>query len=240
MDIPLRLIEYTTLTLECMAKDLFRVRPRVVLSPPIDLEFLIENEPDLTLAIKDGLANRYSVEGCVLKVQNSHDLHVWVDYQIYAGNWPRYNAVLAEELAHIILHKSLLLKVKSVEDFIALQKHPEWERYERDAKRFSRMVRMPAELFIADAEATYPRLVAEHGFADPIQIFKLLRNALAAKFEASPEDAQRRMLDVACNLERRVLMSVQAGRSTLAPASHVVSVRPERQPMLFDQSRPVP
>src|SRR5436309_1293436 len=107
MEIPRKLIDFTTLTLECMARDLFRTRPRISFAPPIDLEFMIENEGDVTLAMKDGLVARYNVEGCVLKEEASHDLHVWIDYPIYLGPWPRYNAVLAEEFSHIILHKSL-------------------------------------------------------------------------------------------------------------------------------------
>lgn len=233
MEILPALIEYHMHTLECMAREVFLRRPRMVFAPPIDLEFLIENEGDLTLATKSGLVVRYKVEGCVLKEEGTRELHVWIDHNIYLSGWANYNAVLAEEFAHIHLHKSLLLKVRTVEDFIALQNHPEWERYERDAKRFGRMLRMPAELFIGEAESIYRRLVNEHGFGDPLSICKLLRNALAFKFESSPIDAQTRMTDAACNIEKRALASVQAGELELLPERFALSARHERQPGLF-------
>lgn len=234
MEIPEGLIEYSTATLECMAVELFRRRPRSALSLPIDLEFLIENEPNLELQIKDGLVQRHKVEGAVLKEEQSQNLVVWVDYFVYSGNWARYNAVLGEEFAHVQLHKALLLQVKSVDDFLDLQSHPEWDRYESDAKRFSRMFRMPASMFVAAAEGLYPRIVAEHGFADPLLVCNLLRNALAARFEASPDDALRRMLDAKCNIERRVLLSVQAISASLLPAEWTLCVKPSHQTMLFE------
>jgi hypothetical protein len=231
MKLELELIRYSPLELERLAQGIFRERVDVRFEPPIDLELLVEgNDADTHLEIKDGLLAR-GIEGCVLKTANTRDKFVWVDYHIYRGPWPEYNSVLGEEYAHLQIHKSLLLLVRSIEDFLELQGHPLWEHYERDARRFSRMIRMPLELVVGVAQSHYPRIVQEFGFADPVVIQLHIRSAIASLFEVSPADAHRRMLDASCNLEWRILASAQVGSNVLLPTGTVISSRPVQRTM---------
>lgn len=231
MNLELELIQYSPMELERLAQETLRRRVDVLRKPPIDIELLIEGNGDTTLEVKDGLLAK-GIEGCVLKKLLTKKIFVWVDYHIYRGPWPEYYSVLGEEFAHIRIHQSLLLLVRSVEDFLELQGHPLWTHYERDARRFSRMIRMPADLFTDMAESLYPQFVQEFGFGDPVAIQLHLRNALASKFAATPADAQRRMMDATCNLETRTLMSVQAGSSVLLPTGTSIGVRHTQQSFL--------
>src|SRR5687767_8983178 len=126
------LIGYTPSTIECMARELFRQRQDVKCVPPIRLEWLIENlrPDDIELEIVMGLLQNHGVEGGIWKEAGSRRQTVFVDWGIYMGPWADYNAVLGEEFAHLMIHPALLIQVKSVEDFIALQNQPEWEMYE--------------------------------------------------------------------------------------------------------------
>ena len=227
------LVGYTQTQLECISKEIFRRRPEIACSPPIRLEFLIENTPNVQLEIVMGLLANHKVEGGIWKESMTKQLTVFVDWGIYMGSWAGYNAVLGEEFAHLSIHPALLLQVDSVEAFLKLQLDPEWERYERDARRFSRALRMPAAPFIAHAEEIYQQVALDNDFGDADRIDKLVRNGLSQAFRVPPEDAQRRMLDPLCQLTNRIRLSVQACEGTLVPPEWSVSVSPpSRQPLL--------
>jgi len=217
------LVGRTPAQIECMVKELFKRRQDVRCEPPIRLEWLIENEENVRLEIVMGLRADHGVEGGIWKEQGSKELTVFIDWGICIGPWPEYNAVLGEEFAHLVVHPALLIQVKSVEDFIALQRHPEWTRYERDARRFSRALRMPTGPFVAEAEQLYAQVVAEHSFGDPDTIEKFVRNGLCQKFRVPSDDAIRRMLCHPCELSRRIQMSVHAYSSTLLPADSTLA-----------------
>ncbi len=146
MDIPGDLVRYSQGQIECMAKELSRSRPDVPNLAPINVERLIENSPDVDLQIRESLKTRHRVEGCVCKERHSKNLTVFVDMGVFRGPWANYNTVLGEEFAHIKLHGALFLKVQAIEDFLQLQRHEQWHRIERDAKAFSRAIRLPFEL----------------------------------------------------------------------------------------------
>lgn len=61
------LIGYSASQIECMARELFKRRPDVKCEPPIRLEFLIENMPDVQLQIEMGLLSKHGVEGGIWK-----------------------------------------------------------------------------------------------------------------------------------------------------------------------------
>jgi len=212
------LVGITPAQTECMVRELFKRRQDVKCEPPINLEWLIEGEENVRLEAVMGLRADHGVEGGIWKEEKSHQLTVFVDHTIFIGPWPQYAVVLGEEYSHLIVHPALLIQVKSVEDFIALQRDPEWERYERDARRFSRALRMPAGPFAGEAEQLYQQVIAEHSFGDPDTIEKYVRNGLCQKFRVPVDDAIRRMMTPPCELSRRIQMSVHAYSDILLPA----------------------
>jgi hypothetical protein len=199
--------------------------------PPIRLEWLIENlrPDDVQLEIVMGLLHQHGVEGGIWKESGSRRQTVFVDWGIYMGPWAQYNAVLGEEFAHLMIHPALLIQVKSVDDFIALQSQPEWEMYERDARRYSRAVRMPPIPFVAEAEELYGQVVAEHNFGNVELIEKLVRNGLCQKFRVPADDAIRRMLGHPCEISRRIQLSVASYSPRLLPAGTTLSPSPAFQ-----------
>lgn len=226
------LVEYTQSQIENRAREFLRSRVDVSLGVPIDVELLLENTADVRLQTLPGLLNKYSVEGCVCNQFMTKNLVVFVDVRIADGaNDSRYNAVVAEELAHIQLHRALLYQVKTVEDFIEVRTHPKWRMIERDAQLFSCAVRMPQELVSCQAETAYPKLVDLHGFADPYQIEKLMRNHLAETFAVPYQEMHARLQQWPCDVYKRVNVSVQAGSCELMRADWTVDVHPPTQQM---------
>jgi hypothetical protein len=222
-----KLVEFTPSRLECLAREVFRRRPDVDCAIPINVELLIEDLPNVSLALKDNLRVVHSIEGYVCKQQfMGRQMEVRIDASICDGNWPHYNAVLGEEFAHLELHMGLIHAVQSAEEFVELQRDRAWPQYERDAKQFSRAVRIPAALLLPEAERLYPRLVNEHGYGDPHRIEKFLRNALGESFRVPTGDMQRRMMDWPCYISRRVNISVRATSDVLLPLDWSIQAVP--------------
>lgn len=234
MNTTLELVGYSPATIERMARELFRQRPDVKCIPPIRLEWLIENlrPDDVQLEIVMGLRNDHKVEGGIWKEAGTHRQTVFIDWGICIGPWPEYNAVLGEEFAHLMIHPSLLIQVNSVEDFIALQSMPEWDTWERDARRYSRAIRMPVVPFVAEAERLYRQVTAEHGFGSIEVIEKLVRNGLCQKFRVPADDALRRMLSHPCEITRRIQISSLAYSTTLLPSGTTLSPTASFQKLL--------
>ena len=154
--IPDGLVKYSALQLEELAIQTLRRRPDVDFAPPINLELLIENMPNGMLELREGLRFNHRTEGCVCKEKFSKRLTVLIDWSVYSGPWVKYNAVLAEEFAHITLHPALFNFVQTPDDFVELQSDPQWSMFEGDARRFSLAIRLPELLLIREIEGGVP------------------------------------------------------------------------------------
>lgn len=226
--IPPGLVHYTTGELEERAAMCFRRRPDIEFAPPINIEALIENMADVRLKLRRRLKADFKTEGCVCMQPFTKMRTVVIDFGIYAGPWPAYNAALGEEYAHIVLHPSLFLFVKTPEDFVSLQQDPQWRLFEGDARRFSLAIRLPERLVVMEAGRAYSRIVDEFGFGDGDLIEQLIVNKISEGFRVPPKDAYRRITTYPCDLRDRVRNSVQARRGSLIPGSWVVSARAQR------------
>jgi hypothetical protein len=230
------LVEYTDAQLEQLAHDYLRSRVDVQLKLPINVEALLQGCRYVGLIdTVPGIAEKVAVEGCLCRHRNGSDLIIYIDEDIanYATK-AKYNAVVAEELAHAVLHPAVFMQVKSFSAFLEVQNSPEWHRMERDAKRFSAAVRMPFRTLVVSAESIYPEIVQEHGFGQIWKIEKLLRNALAERFVVPQEDMQRRLLEWPCLVLERAAMSVQASSPKLLPSDAAIEVKqPQKQLRIF-------
>lgn len=221
------LVEYTPGQLECIANEIHRRRPDVDFSVPINLELLIEDLPNTSLEIKDGLCLDHSIEEYVCKqAVLGKRMEIRVDKHIANGNWATYNAVLGEEFSHLTIHMALVYAVMNAEDFIELQRDPAWPQYERDAKTLSRALRMPMELLVPEAERLYSQVVAEYGFGTPATTEKFLRNSLSERFRVPPSDMQARMMSSPCHISRRVEISVLTQKDILVPLDWTIRTKP--------------
>jgi len=204
------LVEYTISQLECQAQHFLRQRVDVPFRAPINVEVLLENMPGVTIRPKSNLIAQYSVEGAVCNDPETSDgRRVYIDFNLMNGfNDARYNAAVAEELAHLVLHPAMLMQVKSVEDFLEIRKCDQWKRIEVDARRFSAAIRMPESLIKESASAVYREIVDEHGFGDPLSIAKLVRNRLAQLFVVPLQDMHSRLIQWPCEVYAKVIASV--------------------------------
>src|SRR5262249_16889263 len=76
---------------------------------------------------------------------------------------------LPEEIGHMHLHRAVMLDINSVDDFLDLQEHPNWDIAERDAKFWARALLMPSHLLEPLSQLIYRRVARELGFGDLFQ-----------------------------------------------------------------------
>jgi hypothetical protein len=224
--LPSGLVSYTPLQLERLAEELFLRRPDIDFVAPVNMERLL-NHPDIDLRPEMGLRAKHRVEGCVCKQFMSRQLTVYVDWTIaMIGPWSGYNAVLAEEFAHIHLHQAVVHSINEIEDFLEIQRDPQWRRIERDARTFGAAIRMPCKLVIQHAEREYRRVISEHGFVDPVRTEMTIAAAIAGNFRVNPEEMRHRMVEWPCNLRSRIFNSVMSRSDELAPDDWSLELRP--------------
>ena len=233
--IPAGLITYSASQIECLAANAIRRRPDVeCVAPPINIEKLIHNMPDIDIDYRPELKARHRCEGCVCKEPFGKMRWVVIDDTMLAGPWADFNAVLAEEFAHIMIHPALFDFVKCPDDFVELQLDPQWARYEADARRYSLAIRVPDCLVVGEVEHAYASAVNEWGFGDSEIIETMVVNRMAERFRVSPEDAGRRITNYPCDLRDRLRNSIQARELSLMPENWVVRARiPRSQGSLF-------
>jgi hypothetical protein len=223
--------------LERRAAEDFRRRPDIDFDAPINMEALLQGLPNVDLRLMDGLRSGHQVEGCVCKQYMTKLVTVFIDSRIFAGPWAEYNEVLGEEYAHIRLHAALFSDidpvVDSVESFVRLQRDPQWERYERDARLFSAAVRMPPKLVLNAAAEAYERIASEFGFGEPSFIESRLRNRLAEEFRVSPDAMRRRLTEGACDIRNQLFNSIQSRSPKLLPADWTVTATPPMRQRSF-------
>lgn len=226
MPLPEGLVEYTPLQIERMAEELFRRRPNIEFAAPINMEVLVESDPNVELKWEMGLRAKHRVEGCVCKQFMSRQLTVYVDWTIASTSWPEYNAVLAEEFAHMQLHMAVVHCIDDIDAFLEIQRDPQWRKIERDARTYSAAIRMPRSLVVGHAETVYQRFVLENGFIDPVRAEMGIASILAGKFRVPPDDMRKRMADWPCELRPRILKSILSRSDRLVSGQWTSETKP--------------
>jgi Zn-dependent peptidase ImmA (M78 family) len=98
-------------------------------------------------------------------------MYIYIAEELMADESPRgygrYRMTVAEELAHIHLHRQVIEQIDSPDGFRELHNHKQWGDVERDAKRYAAALLMPGQRLSASAERVYaghaspPRRVAD-------------------------------------------------------------------------------
>lgn len=176
---------YTARQIETQARQLLLDKCKPVISIPIDVDFLIEQEPNVVLDCLPRLQDRFNVAGVVVKERTR--FVVYIDEWVMNENPNFYRFTLAEELGHLHLHRRILEQITSLEEAIKLQ---EWEEYymviDRNAKRFAAAVLMPSPYIVEDARTLYKELISRVGFRDSSVILKYLVDQLSKRYGVSP------------------------------------------------------
>jgi hypothetical protein len=188
--------EYSVAELECIAEkfhgglgDKFEI--------PVDVDLLLESADGVDLDVWPGLSANHKLLGMAGIDPATKIIFVYIDDKLAdtSANTRRYRMTVAEELAHILIHRPAIEAVKTVEDFELIQGHHKWHSYERNAKRLAAALLMPAPYLLKDARELYGKIITV--LPDPYMFPDLIKNKiiglLADKYLVSVESMKYRL-----------------------------------------------
>jgi hypothetical protein len=158
---------------------------------PIDVDLLLEDIKGVDLDIWPGLQANYGMLGMTGFNPNTGILSIYIDGQLAdsSAGIRRYRMTVAEELAHIIIHRPAIEAVETPEDFKHIQTHDRWYLYERNAKWLAAAILMPASHVLRDAEKMYSEMITalpeNMKYTNPEAIKKMIKSKLADKYDVS-------------------------------------------------------
>lgn len=161
---------------------------------PVDIEAIVE-KLNIEIDVKRGLKEVHCIWGMVAVDLDTNGLVILVDDKLLDSDSHRnlYRMTVAEEFAHSLLHKNAIDKIKTVEDFKALQNHIEWHTHERNAKRLAAALLIPSGNVLDDSRQLYSQMVTIAGYDNPEIIKKYIANDLAKRYEVSPQAMKIRL-----------------------------------------------
>lgn len=211
---------YTAAELERLAERFLREQIGSEVPIPVDVEWLVEELEDIDFDAWPNLRARHAIEGCVVRDLASGRIFIYVDDDLMDDDSPRgrgrYRYTVAEELAHVRLHRQVIDQISSIDDFRELQNDPKWYDLERNAKRFAAALLMPAKSLVSEASSVYTQLAQKVGTDNPAAVKKWLRSLLAKRFEVSESTMDYRLGEWPIRVYQRVEEAMRRGYDYLA------------------------
>jgi hypothetical protein len=201
---------YDVATLERKAAEFLRTRFGQDVPIPVDVDLLLEQTAGVDLDVWPALRDNHGLEGMICRDAASGELIVYIDEWLADNRPTRYRMTVAEELAHVLLHRTVIEQIDSPAGFQELQKHPRWFEMDRNAKRFAAAILMPGEQVTREAGQVYSKLVRAASFGDAAAINKYLAAQLAKQFEVSPQAMTFRLREWPMKIEDRVDQAMRA------------------------------
>jgi hypothetical protein len=153
--------QYSAGDLEEIAAALLRARFPGGVPIPVDIDYLVETQAGVTLDVMRGLRDTHGVAGAVLTHPEENRVTVLIDEAVADGLPAFYRFTLAEEFAHVVLHRETIQGITTLEQVVALHQSPDYYGVlDRNAKRFAAAVLMPAERLRPDARTLFAQLRA--------------------------------------------------------------------------------
>jgi len=193
----------------------------------VDVDLLVEKDELGDLDLWPKLLANHQVEGAVLRDVESGQIFIVVDADLADDETPRgrarYRMVVAEELAHVHLHRKLIEAIKTPDDFAALHRHPKWREIEADAKTFASLVLVPTQRLREEAQDVFAEIVrkpeirarldrsagAFRGFLAPVK--KHLCFELSKRFAVEERLMDRRLGAWPADVYKRVDEAMETG-----------------------------
>ncbi|MDI6760199.1 MAG: ImmA/IrrE family metallo-endopeptidase [Candidatus Brocadiaceae bacterium] len=197
--------EYTVFKIEPLAHQFLLEKYGPIVSIPVDIDFLIEQESNVALDYKANLKDR-GVFGVIYK--EGRHFKIIIDEWVADKRPNLYRFTVAEELGHLRLHRPLLEQINSVEEAVSLQSWRGYSRIDRNAKRFAAAILMPSPYIEKDSGCIYKELVGRVGFRDPDAIIKYLVDRLRRKYEVSSEAMQHRLGEWPMRITERIQLAI--------------------------------
>lgn len=196
---------YTAAELERRAEELLRARSGWPPAIPVEIDSLVDQEPGVLLDILPGLQQLAGVAGLVRYEPEQDRLRILIDAEV--ADHPSasfYRFTVAEEFAHVLLHREIMIQVQTVADLAALHAWSGYATIDRNAKRLAAVLLMPAITVSGDARALYPRLVKAVGFGDPNAVQAHLAERLSRRYRVSAQAMRNRLKEWPLRITQKV------------------------------------
>ena len=181
---------------------------------PVDIDLLVERE-GIDLDEWPKLRTNHGIEGGVWRDMDTGRLFIFIAEELMADESPkgygRYRMTVAEELAHIHLHRAVIEQIDTLAKFRELQAHKRWADIERDAKRYAAALLMPGKALLERAERVYAQLVRQAGTDNAAAVKKWLCSLLAKEFEVSETAMHHRLGEWPMKIYSRVEQALHDG-----------------------------
>lgn len=164
---------------------------------PLDVDYIIEQLPGVDLDYYPALRNNYGLDGMVGLDLDTGETIIYIDETLATSeSLPRrYRMTVAEELAHLVLHRKAIESVRESTDFQGLHKLANWYDYERNAKRLAAMILMPSEYILKHSRDLYHKIVSHVGFDNVEIVKKFSATELADRYEVSLQTMKIRLAE---------------------------------------------
>ena len=200
-----RIPRYTAAELERRAEDLVRTRCGWPPDLPVDVEFLVDQEPGVLLDILPGLRATCGVAGLLRYEPETNRMRVIIDAEV--ADHPSasfYRFTVAEEFAHILLHRDIMAQTRTAEDLEELHGWSGYEVIDRNAKRLAAALLMPTITVSAQARTLYAQFVKIAGFGDPAAILAHLEERLARLHAVSASAMRHRLKEWPIRITQKI------------------------------------
>ena len=200
-----RIPQYTVAALERRAEEMLRARCGWPPDIPVDIEFLVDQEPGVLLDILPGLRENFGVAGLVRHEPKTDQMRVIIDAE--TADHPSasfYRFTVAEEFAHVLLHREIMAQTQTADDLAELHAWTGYDKIDRNAKRLAAALLMPTITVSAQARTLYPRLVKVAGFEDPAAILAHLEERLARLHGVSASAMRHRLREWPLRITQKV------------------------------------
>jgi hypothetical protein len=191
---------------------------------PIDVDFLVEDGEGIDLDEWPKLRTNHGIEGGIWREPGTGELRVYIAEELMSDDSKsgiaRYRMTVAEELAHLQLHRGVIDSMESADDFRKLHNHPLWAEVERNAKRFAAAILIPHEALTIEAREGFAEIVEQlhqRGMDRITQgpVEKWLCTRLAKRFEVSESAMRFRMKEWPAKVSEKIASAIEDGRTYL-------------------------
>lgn len=211
---------YSVAEIHRLATTILATRFPDELSIPVDIDYLIETEPGVSLDTMRGLPQSFGVAGCVLHHADEGRFTVLIDEHVADTDETFARFTAAEELGHLVLHRPIMQAVRCLDDAVELHKSPAYyNTLDRNAKRFAASVLMPADRLRAHAAVEYAELVVAK--AETALILAKLVFRLSQRYRVSAHAMRYRLTEYPVHVVQAVVRSLEAQSDELLLAEEV-------------------
>lgn len=206
--------QYQISELERIARRLLEERFSEGVSIPVDIDYLAETEPGVSLDIMPGLRHTFGIAGAVVVHPEERRFTILIDQSVADGNAAFYRFTVAEEFSHLILHRAILEQIKTVEDAARLHVSPAYyDHLDRNAKWLASALLMPEWCLQEDAKAFFTTLRTAR--LDEQTLTYKLTIRLAQRYNVSQAAMSHRLRNWPLNIYEAIRQAFAAGFNSL-------------------------